>query len=211
MPPTLSVVVPMFDVEPYISSCLESLLDQQIADIVIIVVDDGSTDASRVIAERWAHKDSRIRVLEQPHAGLSAARNVGARAAQGKYLAFCDSDDVVPATGYASLVRSLEATGSDIASGDVRRLNSSGVRPHAEYQDVFAHDRRRTHIRRHTALVRDRMVWNKVFRRSFWEARDSASLLATNRTFDKPYRPSSEALLAYLITPRTAPFMKARG
>ncbi|MEU0386912.1 glycosyltransferase family 2 protein [Streptomyces chartreusis] len=172
MAPTLSVVVPVFDVEPYISSCLESLLDQRLEDVEIVVVDDGSTDASLLIAERWAHQDSRIRVLEQPHAGLSAARNTGVRAARGRYLAFCDSDDVVSDTGYASLVRSLETTGSDIASGDVRRLDSSGVRPHAEYQDVFALDRRRTHIRRHTALVRDRMVWNKVFRRSFWDARD---------------------------------------
>ncbi|MFE9440022.1 glycosyltransferase family 2 protein [Streptomyces sp. NPDC006602] len=171
MLPTLSVVVPMFDVEPYISSCLGSLLDQQVAEVEIIVVDDGSTDGSHTIAEQWAHKDSRIRVLKQPNAGVSAARNAGVRAARGRYLAFCDSDDVVPATGYASLIKSLEDTGSDIASGDVRRLHSAGVRQHPGYQDVFAHDRRRTHIRRHTALVRDRMVWNKVFRRSFWDAR----------------------------------------
>ncbi|MFE7275863.1 glycosyltransferase family 2 protein [Streptomyces sp. NPDC057623] len=172
MPPTLSVVVPMFDAEPYISSCLRSLLDQHMADIEIIVVDDGSTDGSRGMAEQWAHKDSRIRVLEQRHAGPGTARNFGVRAARGRYLAFCDSDDVVPTTAYASLVGSLETTGSDIVSGDVRRLDSAGVRPHAGYQDVFARERRRTHIRQHTALVRDRMVWNKVFRRSFWDARD---------------------------------------
>ncbi|MGW4905325.1 glycosyltransferase family 2 protein [Streptomyces sp. NPDC004270] len=172
MPPLLSIVVPTFDTEPYISACLESLLNQQLTDVEIIVVDDGSTDASPVIAEQWTRKDSRIRVLRQPHAGVSAARNAGARAARGRYLAFCDSDDVVSATGYASLVRSLESTGSDIASGDVRRLDSAGLRPHPGYQDLFARDRRRTHIRRETALVRDRMVWNKVFRRSFWDARD---------------------------------------
>jgi len=169
-PPVLSVIVPMFEVEPYVSSCLESLVGQQLDDIEIIVVDDGSTDGSRVIAERWARQDPRIRVLEQPNAGLSAARNTGVRAARGRYLAFCDSDDIVPATAYAALVGSLEATGSDFASGDVRRFNSAGVRPHHGYGDTFARDMRRTHIRRYTALVRDRMVWNKVFRRSFWAA-----------------------------------------
>ncbi|WP_405775466.1 glycosyltransferase [Streptomyces sp. NBC_01390] len=169
MSPSLSVVVPVFNVEHYVSACLESLLDQHLTDVEIVVVDDSSTDSSGRIAERWAGRDSRIRVLTQPHGGLSAARNTGVQAAQGRYLAFCDGDDVVPATGYASLVASLQSTGSAIASGDVRRLDSSGVRPHPGYQDVFARHLRRTHIRRHTALVRDRMVWNKVFRRSFWD------------------------------------------
>lgn len=171
MSPLLSVVVPMFDVEPYISACLESLLGQHVEDVEIIVIDDGSTDASRALAEDWAGRDSRIRLIGQPNAGLSAARNVGVRAARGRYLAFCDSDDVVPATGYASLVGSLEATGSDIACGDVRRLHSAGLRPHPGYQDTFARARSRTHIRGDTSLVRDRMVWNKVLRRSFWDER----------------------------------------
>ncbi|WP_369174963.1 glycosyltransferase family 2 protein [Streptomyces sp. R28] len=172
MPPILSVVVPMFNVEEYVSLCLESLLAQQLEDIEVIVIDDGSTDGCRAVAHTWACKDSRIRLLTQRNAGLSAARNVGIRAARGQYLAFCDSDDVVPSTGYASLVGSLEATGSDIASGDVRRISSAGAHPHPGYKDAFAYDRRRTHIRRYTALVRDRMVWNKVFRRTFWDAKN---------------------------------------
>jgi glycosyltransferase involved in cell wall biosynthesis len=172
MSPVLSIVVPMFDVEHYISPCLESLVNQRLADLEIIVVDDGSTDASRAIAEQWAENDSRICVLGQPNAGVSAARSAGVRAAQGRYLAFCDSDDIVPATAYTSLVESLETTGSDFASGNACRLDSSGAQPDSIYRDVFAHSRRRTHILRHPPLVRDCMVWNKVFRRSFWDARD---------------------------------------
>ena len=172
MAPVLSIVIPMFDVEHYISACLESLVRQQLTDLDIIVIDDGSTDASRAIAEQWASNDSRIRVLKQPNAGLSAARNVGIRVARGQYLAFCDGDDVVPPAAYASLVESLEATGSDFACGDVRRLDGDGVRPYSFYRDLFAHGRPRTHILRYTPLMRDRMVWNKVFRRSFWDGRD---------------------------------------
>lgn len=112
---------------------------------------------------------------------MSAARNAGVRAAHGRYLAFCDGDDVVPTGAYAAHVASLDVTGSDFTTGDVRRLDSTGVRPHPGYQDVFARARRRTHIRRHTALVRDRMVWNKVFRRSFWDARN---LRFTLRTYE---------------------------
>jgi len=176
-PPLLSVIVPMFDVEPYLAACLESLVDQKLGDIEIVVVDDGSTDASRVIAERFGRQDPRVHVVEQANAGLSAARNTGVRAASGRYLAFCDSDDVVPATAYASLVGTLEATGSDLAAGDVRRFDSTGERPFPWYGDTFARHLRRTHIRRRPALVRDRMVWNKVFRRSFWDAKNLAFTL----------------------------------
>lgn len=177
MPPMLSIVVPVFDVELYLSACLDSLVGQRIDDTEIIVVDDGSADGSRRIADAWARKDSRVRVLEQRNSGLSAARNTGARAARGTYLAFCDGDDIVPSGAYAAHIASLEASGSDFSTGDVRRIDSTGVRPHPGYRDVFAGNRHRTHIRRHTALVRDRMVWNKVFRRSFWTSRELAFVL----------------------------------
>ncbi|TDB78259.1 glycosyltransferase family 2 protein [Micromonospora sp. KC723] len=172
MAPVLSVIVPVFDVEPYLDICLKSLAGQDHGDLEVVVVDDASADGSRAIADRWAREDSRIRVLEQPHGGLSAARNTGLRAARGTYLAFCDGDDVVPAVAYKSLIAAIEESGSDFASGAVRRVDSTGVRPHYGYHDVFDKQRRRTHIRRLTALVRDRMVWNKVFRRSFWDAAD---------------------------------------
>ncbi|SDT80747.1 glycosyltransferase family 2 protein [Actinoplanes derwentensis] len=171
MPPLLSIVVPIFDVERYLHACLTSLTGQTLTDLEIVVVDDGSVDTGGDIARAWTRKDPRIRIVEQPNTGLSAARNTGVRAANGTYLAFCDGDDVVPEGAYAALVGSLEETGSDMVSGDVRRLDSGGVRPHPGYEDTFSRARRRTHIRRHTALVRDRMVWNKVFRRSFWDAR----------------------------------------
>ncbi|MEU6348239.1 glycosyltransferase family 2 protein [Streptomyces sp. NPDC047072] len=173
----LSIVVPVFDVELYLSTCLESLAGQHPADTEIIVVDDGSVDGSRPIADAWAREDPRIRILAQPNSGLSAARNTGIRAARGTYLAFCDGDDIVPPGAYAAHIASLEDSGSDFSTGDVRRIDSTGVRPHPGYQDVFARHRRRTHIRRHPALVRDRMVWNKVFRRSFWTSRHLAFAL----------------------------------
>ncbi|WP_433794955.1 glycosyltransferase family 2 protein [Actinoplanes sp. CA-252034] len=170
-PPVLSVIVPMYDVEPYVAACLDSLVGQELRDLEIVVVDDGSTDGSRALADAVVRRDSRVRVVEQPNAGLSAARNTGVRVARGRYLAFCDSDDIVPPSAYAALVGSLEASGSDLASGDVRRFSSTETRAHHGYKDTFEHDLRRTHIRRRAALVRDRMVWNKVFRRAFWDER----------------------------------------
>lgn len=176
--PTLSVVVPFYNVEPYFPELLESLAAQELGDIEVVLVDDGSTDGSPRIASAWVTEDERFSLVTQPNRGLSAARNAGAAKARGTYLAFADADDVVPPTAYAALVASLETTGSDFASGDVRRLNSSGTHPHPRYADVFAAARSRTHITRDRDLILDRMIWNKVFRRSFWDHHRFAFFLA---------------------------------
>ncbi|MER5750866.1 glycosyltransferase [Streptomyces sp. NPDC002088] len=167
--PTLSVVVPFYNVAPYFPELLESLATQELTDIEVVLVDDGSTDNSPQIASSWVAKDERFSLITQHNLGLSAARNAGAAKATGTYLAFADSDDVVPPTAYRALVESLQSTGSDFASGDVRRLTTSGTHRHPRYADVFAAPRRRTHITRDHKLILDRMIWNKVFRRSFWD------------------------------------------
>jgi CDP-glycerol glycerophosphotransferase len=169
MKPKLSVVVPMFDVELYLPPLLASLASQELEDIEVILVDDGSTDATARIAAAQAAHDPRFSVITQANSGLSAARNAGIRRATGEYLAFADADDLVPAYAYRVLVESLEESGSDIVSGDVRRMTSQGTSLYPGYAETFATARRRTHITRDEALIADRMVWNKVFRRSFWD------------------------------------------
>jgi glycosyltransferase involved in cell wall biosynthesis len=176
--PQLSVIVPFYNVEPYFPALLDSLAEQGVDDAEFILVDDGSTDSSPLIAKSRAAQDERFTVVTQSNLGLSAARNAGVERASGRYLAFADSDDVVPPAAYRSLIGSLEATGSDFASGDVRRLDSSGTRHHPRYADVFAASRQRTHITRDRSLILDRMVWNKVFRRSFWDRHGFAFSLA---------------------------------
>ncbi|MGN7187572.1 glycosyltransferase family 2 protein [Microbacterium enclense] len=168
--PLLSVIVPMYNTEIYMNACLSSIVDQGIDDVQIILIDDGSPDNSAALAQRWSRRDPRLILIEQDHQGLSAARNRGIAAAEGVYIAFCDADDIVTRGAYIDLISSLDATGSDFATGDVRRFNSDGMWPHRGYGSVFAETRTRTHISRFSDLVRDRMVWNKVFRRSFWQA-----------------------------------------
>src|SRR5690349_8686628 len=99
--PRLSVVVPVYNVERYLDECLASLAAQQVADFEAILIDDGSTDGSAAIAQAYADRDPRFRLISQPNAGLGAARNAGIALAQGEFLAFLDSDDKVPADGYA--------------------------------------------------------------------------------------------------------------
>lgn len=170
MKPLLSVVVPVHNVEEWLEQCLRSLAGQSLAAIEVVLVDDGSTDGSRRIAEEFAARDGRFRCVHQPNAGLSAARNTGVRHTTPgvPYLAFADSDDVLVHDAYARMVASLESTGSDLVTGNVWRLTERGRQQAWQYRWLSA-SRSRTHITRDARLLADRVAWNKVFRRSFWD------------------------------------------
>ena len=91
----VSVIVPIYNVEGYIKDCIDSLINQTYRDVEIILIDDGSTDGSGMIIDRYAKKDSRIISVHQPkNAGVSAARNTGLKQARGEYIVFVDADDM---------------------------------------------------------------------------------------------------------------------
>jgi CDP-glycerol glycerophosphotransferase len=167
--PRVSVIVPMFNVEAYLEECLDSLLRQD-ADFEAILIDDGSTDASGAIADRYASNDGRFRIVRQDNAGLGNARNAGVALASGEFLFFLDSDDKLPPGTLRRLLGTLDRTGSDFASGDIHRFDSRGEWPAAFLARTFMVSRRRTHVSRFRWLVSDRMAQNKLWRRSFWEA-----------------------------------------
>ncbi|MEU9667290.1 CDP-glycerol glycerophosphotransferase family protein [Streptomyces bobili] len=171
MPPRLSVVVPVYNVELFLDECLRSIADQTFTDWETIVVDDGSSDGSLAIAREWEAKDSRFRVVEQENKGLGPARNTGvAHVSDGtEFLAFVDSDDIVVPDAYARCIASLDETGSDFVSGNVNLLKAGEILPSPLHMKRLAKDRKRTHITRDKALIYDRTAWNKVFRRSFWD------------------------------------------
>ena len=91
----VSVIVPIFNVEGYLSRCLESIVSQTYSDLEIILVDDGSTDNSGSICDEYAGKDIRIKVIHQENSGLPEARNSGLRVAKGDYIIMPDGDDVL--------------------------------------------------------------------------------------------------------------------
>ena len=91
----LSIIVPVYNVEAYLSECIESLLGQHNISFEIILINDGSTDSSGSIANQYATKDNRIKVIHRKNGGASVARNTGMKIAQGEYIAFIDSDDWV--------------------------------------------------------------------------------------------------------------------
>lgn len=102
--PCISVIVAVFNVECFLNECINSIIQQTFQDLEIILVDDGSTDTSGQICEKFAEIDNRIVVIHQSNAGVSAARNAGLGAAKGKYVAFVDADDVLPKEAYQNLL-----------------------------------------------------------------------------------------------------------
>ena len=114
--PEISVVVPVYGVEEYLSDCIESILGQSFSDFELILVDDGSPDRCGELCEQYASKDPRIRVIHQENRGLSGARNSGIDIASGTYITFVDSDDVLAANYLSTLYRTILAENAQIAT-----------------------------------------------------------------------------------------------
>lgn len=112
--PRVSVVLPVYNVERYLTQCLDSILAQTFSDFELICVNDGSTDGSPSVLEAYARKDERIRIIHQNNQTLGAARNNGLAAARGKYVIFLDSDDFFKEDMLASCYRKAEETKADI-------------------------------------------------------------------------------------------------
>lgn len=93
MKPAISIIVPAYNTGKYIDLCIKSILNQTFTDFEVIIVDDGSTDDTSAICDKYAAEDPRIRVIHQKNGGVSAARNKGLDEARGEFVSFCDSDD----------------------------------------------------------------------------------------------------------------------
>lgn len=93
--PLISVIVPVYNVEKYLDRCVKSIVEQTYQNIEILLMDDASPDNCGKICDKWAEKDSRIRVYHLPHGGISATRNAGLKESRGEYISFVDSDDYI--------------------------------------------------------------------------------------------------------------------
>lgn len=121
--PAISVIVPVFNVEQYLPACLDSLLAQTLDGFEIIVVDDGSTDGSGAIIERYARAHAnRVTAYTKPNGGLGDARNFGLERATGEYLAFVDSDDTVVPTMLEKLLAAAQDTGAEMVVCGIQRF-----------------------------------------------------------------------------------------
>ena len=150
----ISVIIPVYNVEQYVESCLNSVIDQSYTNLEIILVDDGSTDRSGEICGQYALKDSRIKVIHEENAGLGEARNRGLRIASGDYICFVDSDDWIEEDYCKELAQAAERTNSKI--------------PKVKYDDCFTTTGKE--ILHYTMTANSKYwfnisVWNKLYKR----------------------------------------------
>lgn len=120
----ISVIIPAYNVESYIERCLESVVNQTYENLEIIIINDGSTDATPFLCDKWEKRDKRIRVIHKENGGASRARNIGIENARGDYLAFVDSDDWIEKDMYEYLIQLIKLYSVDVVFCDfVRKRN----------------------------------------------------------------------------------------
>lgn len=164
----LSIIVPIYNSEKYLNKCIDSLTNQTINDIEIILINDGSTDNSLRICEELAQKDSRIIVIDQENSGQSKARNIGMTHASGKFITFVDSDDWVDENYYEKLVNACEKYDADIACASIIRERKN----YKKFRIKYCEEKIITQVQEKidTAKVPNMCyVWNKVYRKNFLE------------------------------------------
>lgn len=150
---TLSIILPVYNVESYLSACLEALLSSgNVEAYEVIAVNDGSTDSSRSVLERFQRACGVLRIIDQDNGGLSAARNTGLSEVRGRYVSFVDSDDVVRCRELISAIPLLEGSTADYVSGNYCRIDDRGT-PFGSISGV-------------TTLM---VPWGRVFRREVWQ------------------------------------------
>lgn len=171
--PKISVVMPVYNNEKYLRSCLDGLLSQTVRNIEIICVNDGSTDSSQEILESYAAADPRFKILFQQNQGAGAARNYGMKAAQGDYIIFLDSDDIFEPVLLEKLLKKTEESESDVTVCRSDRYNQKNqkyvsclwtVRKELlpERQPFSCND-----IKRDFFMAFVWWPWDKLYRRSF--------------------------------------------
>lgn len=167
----ISVIVPVYKVEPYLDKCVSSIVGQTYKDLEIILVDDGSPDRCPEICDAWAEKDSRIKVIHKKNGGLSDARNVGIAAANGEYIGFVDSDDYISPDMYELLHRRIVDDDCDIAACGFREFFIESQEYYEDKSNNYncffdTTDAMEDLLRNKTLRT---MVWNKLYSRDLLE------------------------------------------
>lgn len=168
MKSVISVIIPVYQVEAYLEDCLESVLNQDYRELEVILIDDGSRDASGAICDRFGEKDSRVRVIHQKNGGGAAAKNTGLRMATGEYLSFVDSDDLLEPGAYGYMVGLLEKHGADVVRCAFRNLykNRSEDYSYPERETLVAG---KEFLRDYATDWTGGLLWNKLYKRRLFD------------------------------------------
>ena len=168
----ISVIIPVYNVEKYIERCLDSVISQSYPNLDIIIVDDGTTDKSGEICDKYALSDTRIRVFHTENAGLGEARNRGLREATGEYISFIDSDDWVEEDFYKELIEAIQKSDADISICGYYECLGHNRTPKLQYDKEFMKSGKE--ILHYTMTAGSEYwfnisVWNKLYKKQILE------------------------------------------
>ncbi|PSA97676.1 glycosyltransferase family 2 protein [Bacillus halotolerans] len=168
--PAVSLLVAVYNTETYIRNCLESLKNQTLDNIEIIIVNDGSADASPDIAEEYAEKDKRFRVIHQENQGLGAVRNKGIEAARGEFVAFIDSDDWIEPDYCLQMVQAASEETDLVICNYAAEFEDTEKTVVSDIAETYQDQPKESYIK---ALFEGKVrgfSWNKLYRRSMIDA-----------------------------------------
>ncbi|MEH7095826.1 glycosyltransferase family 2 protein [Neobacillus vireti] len=174
MKPIISIIVPVYNVEKYLSRCIDSILCQTFKDFELILVNDGSSDTSGLICDSYSSLDHRIKVIHKNNGGVSSARNVGLGVASGEYIAFVDSDDLVHESMYALLHNYASKHSSDIVICDYLETLEGNHYDLKSFIDVIK-EHSYNNIEALNELFTEKkmqfgsVVWNKLYKKSLFD------------------------------------------
>lgn len=161
--PLISIIIPVYNVEKYLSRCLNSVISQDYKNIEIILVNDGSTDNSLKICNNYCQKYSFIKTLSKKNEGLSSARNYGIKQAEGSFLMFVDSDDYVSQTFCSAALNSQKKYNSDIVIFDYNRVTTKSQTHFFNHKQGIVNKKDAMQY-----LVSNSYAWNKLYRRKLF-------------------------------------------
>lgn len=171
MRPMVSIVVPIYNAEQYLRRCVDSILNQEYTDFELLLVNDGSTDASGDICEEYGDRDPRVIVIQKENTGVSDSRNRALDRARGKYLQFLDSDDWITPDATRLFVRAAEEYGCDMVISDFYRVVGErlSTKGDIEEEGVLTREEFAAHMMENPADFYYGVLWNKLYRRDIVE------------------------------------------
>lgn len=170
----ISIVVPVYNVERYLTECVDSILNQTFRDFELVLVDDGSKDNSGKLCDEYAQKDSRIKVIHKENGGLSDARNAGIAVAKGEYIGFVDSDDCVNQDMFFKLYELVQEYRAEIAICSFSQIDQDGSLGESfidlENEQVISKMlAQEKYFEGYSQAMIYTVAWNKLYKRSLFE------------------------------------------
>lgn len=192
--PKLSIIIPVYNIEDYLSRCLDSILNQFYTDFEVIIVDDGTKDSSGQIADTYAKKDSRIKVIHKENGGVSSARFEGVKAANGEFIGFVDGDDVIEPDMFSVLIQNAEKYNADISHCGYRMVFPDGrIDYYYNTNNFVEQDNTKGIIDLLEGEYIEPGLWNKIYRADF------VKNVVLNNLMDSSIKINEDLLMNYYL------------